>query len=115
MDSCYISYIFSQITGNRLPFSKEMSIQKIGSKLAKYGGKKYLILFRFDDKINFPIIITLWIPNYNKIGDLIYPNWSEFLKTCPKDSILITPRGDFKISNINIKFIDYCKSNYIKK
>ncbi len=115
MDTCYISYIFTLAIGHRLPFSKEMSIQQIGNRLGKYGGKKYLILFRFENNDNSPIVVTTWIPNYFKIGDLKYPNWYDFLKTCPKDSILITPRGDFKITNVDPNFIEYCKNNYIKQ
>lgn len=116
MDTCYISYIFSETIGYRLPFSKDMSVQVIGNCLRKYGGKKYIFLFRFEKGNDSPIVITTWIPDYYKIGDLVYPSWYHMIKTYPDDSILTTPRGDFKLKDVNIKFIEYCKKNYkIKK
>ena len=47
MDTCYISYIFTDTLGYRIPFSKDKSVQQIGNALRKYGGKKYIFLLRF--------------------------------------------------------------------
>ena len=107
MDSCYISYIYTDTKGFRVPFSKEKSVQLIANYISKNGSKDYIILFRFDEKSN--LILTLWIPNFYKIGDLIYPSWFESLKTFPSESVLLTPRGNFKLKDVNQKFFNYCK------
>ena len=112
MDKCYISYIFTDTLGYRIPFSKDKSVQQIGNALRKYGGKKYIFLLRFQPGENKEIILTLWIPSYYKIGDLNYPNWYSSIKTYPKDSILITPRGEFKLNEVDPNFFEYCKTHY---
>jgi len=68
------------------------------------------MLFRFNKEKE--IILTFWMPTYYKIVDLNYPSWYQSLKTMNKNSIVITPRGNFRIKDINKKFIEYCKKFY---
>jgi hypothetical protein len=110
MDNCYISYIFSGKTGFRIPFPKETCVQLISNVLKNGNTNKYIILFRFNK--NKDIVLTLWIPNYFKIADLIHPTWYQSLKTFNKNSILITPRGNFKLKEIKKKFIEYCDKHH---
>ena len=112
MDTCFISYIFTRTTGYRIPFSKDSSIQVIGNCLRKYGGKRYIILFRFNNDKEKSIIMTLWIPSYCKIGELVYPNWFQHVSTYPKDTILVTPRGEFEFKDVNKEFFHYCKIHH---
>ena len=107
MDDCYFSYIFSGKTGYRENFSKDISVQIIANALRKYGNKNYIILFRFNKKNE--IVLTLWLPFYFKIADLIYPSWNSSIKTYSKRTILLTPRGDFTLKETDKKFIDYCR------
>ena len=106
MDSCYISYIFSGKTGHREYFTKELSSQLIANEIRK-NVNKYIILFRFNKEKE--IVLTFWMPYYYKIADLAYPSWYQSLKTMNKNSIVITPRGIFKLSKIDNKFVEYCK------
>ena len=112
MDTCYISYIFTETTGYRKPYSKDLCIQKIAYALTKLGSKKNIILFRFSKNEGYPIVTTSWCPIYHKIVDHVYPTWKEAVKYFPKDTILLTPRGSFELKNINKKFIDYCEKIY---
>jgi hypothetical protein len=115
MDTCYISYIFTETTGFRKPFSKDLCVQKIAYALTKLGSLKNIILFRFSEIKGNPIITTSWCPVYYKIVDHVFPTWKSTIKYYPENTILLTPRGNFKLKDVNQKFFYYCEKNHIMK
>jgi len=113
MDDCYYTYIFTSKKGYREGFTFKDSIKYIGKGLFKYGSEKVLILLRFAETANKEISMTFWNPNDYTIKNTDYETWCVMLKHLDeKNTILITPRGDFKLDNLDEDFINYCLKNY---